>query len=156
MPAMPSNAEPDEARADLSRRMALKLSLAASGVLAAGGLVKFLNYEAAAGPPAAIELEAPETYTTGVATHLPAVGAWLLRDEGGLFAISTHCTHLGCTVERQADGYRCPCHGSRFAPDGQVLTGPGTRPLNYLRLSLSGQGRVVLHTDQVAAVTDRL
>ena len=156
MPATPSNVEPDEARADLSRRVALKLSLAASGVLAAGGLVKFLNYEAAAGAPTALELEAPEAYPTGTARHLPEVGAWLLRDEGGLFAISTHCTHLGCAVERQADGFRCPCHGSRFAPDGQALNGPATRPLHYLRLSLSGLGRVVLHTDQVVAATVRL
>jgi hypothetical protein len=41
------------------------------------------------------------------------------------------CTHAGCVVhwnpfERCWD---CPCHGSQFAPDGQVLNGPAVRPL---------------------------
>jgi glycine/D-amino acid oxidase-like deaminating enzyme/nitrite reductase/ring-hydroxylating ferredoxin subunit len=54
------------------------------------------------------------------------------RDEHGtLHAVSAVCTHLGCTVgwnsaERSWD---CPCHGSRFAPDGSVLQAPATRPL---------------------------
>ena len=54
------------------------------------------------------------------------------RDEGGrLQGVSPTCTHLGCLVawnpaERSWD---CPCHGSRFAPDGRVLEGPAVRPL---------------------------
>lgn len=54
------------------------------------------------------------------------------RDEDGhLHAVSTRCTHLGCEVawnsaERSWD---CPCHGSRFAPDGDILNGPATKPL---------------------------
>jgi glycine/D-amino acid oxidase-like deaminating enzyme/nitrite reductase/ring-hydroxylating ferredoxin subunit len=51
--------------------------------------------------------------------------------EGVLRAVSARCTHLGCIVnwndaERSWD---CPCHGSRFAPDGTVLHGPATQPL---------------------------
>jgi glycine/D-amino acid oxidase-like deaminating enzyme/nitrite reductase/ring-hydroxylating ferredoxin subunit len=54
------------------------------------------------------------------------------RDEAGvLHAVSPTCTHLGCEVrfndaERSWD---CPCHGSRFDPDGRVLAGPATTPL---------------------------
>ena len=54
------------------------------------------------------------------------------RDEGGeLHAVSTLCTHLGCAVvwntgERSWD---CPCHGSRFDPDGHVLEGPAVKDL---------------------------
>jgi glycine/D-amino acid oxidase-like deaminating enzyme/nitrite reductase/ring-hydroxylating ferredoxin subunit len=51
--------------------------------------------------------------------------------DGALRAVSARCTHLGCIVnwndaERSWD---CPCHGSRFAPDGTVLQGPATEPL---------------------------
>ena len=52
-------------------------------------------------------------------------------DDGELRAVSARCTHLGCIVawngaERSWD---CPCHGSRFAPDGAVLQGPAVSPL---------------------------
>jgi nitrite reductase/ring-hydroxylating ferredoxin subunit len=49
------------------------------------------------------------------------------RDDAGvLTSVSPVCPHLGCdvrwnTAERTWD---CPCHGSRFAPDGSVLNGP--------------------------------
>jgi glycine/D-amino acid oxidase-like deaminating enzyme/nitrite reductase/ring-hydroxylating ferredoxin subunit len=54
------------------------------------------------------------------------------RDEDGLVhAVSARCTHLGCIVnwndaERSWD---CPCHASRFAPDGSVIHGPAVNPL---------------------------
>lgn len=54
------------------------------------------------------------------------------RDEdGALHAVSAACTHLGClvafnTAERSWD---CPCHGSRFSLDGEVLQGPATKSL---------------------------
>lgn len=52
-------------------------------------------------------------------------------DEGSLHGVSLRCTHLGCLLrfngaERSWD---CPCHGSRFGIDGEVLEGPATRPL---------------------------
>lgn len=54
------------------------------------------------------------------------------RDDGGeLHLRSAVCTHAGCTVhwngfERCWD---CPCHGSQFGVDGDVLNGPAAQPL---------------------------
>jgi glycine/D-amino acid oxidase-like deaminating enzyme/nitrite reductase/ring-hydroxylating ferredoxin subunit len=59
------------------------------------------------------------------------------RDDGTLTAVSPVCTHLGCEVrwnpgERSWD---CPCHGSRFDPEGQVLHGPAVHALERTPLS---------------------
>jgi glycine/D-amino acid oxidase-like deaminating enzyme/nitrite reductase/ring-hydroxylating ferredoxin subunit len=55
------------------------------------------------------------------------------RDDGTLVAVSPVCTHLGCqvnwnTAERSWD---CPCHGSRFSPEGDVLQGPAVHRLEH-------------------------
>ena len=51
--------------------------------------------------------------------------------DGGLHAVSMRCTHLGCLVRFNAaeTSWDCPCHGSRFDVDGEVLEGPAVRPL---------------------------
>jgi glycine/D-amino acid oxidase-like deaminating enzyme/nitrite reductase/ring-hydroxylating ferredoxin subunit len=51
--------------------------------------------------------------------------------DGSMTVHSATCTHLGCIVawnesERTWD---CPCHGSRFARDGKVISGPAGKSL---------------------------
>lgn len=56
----------------------------------------------------------------------------VFRDDAGeLHGVSVRCTHMGCllrfnSAERSWD---CPCHGSRFGVDGDVLEGPAVSPL---------------------------
>ncbi|ELZ01898.1 FAD dependent oxidoreductase [Natrialba chahannaoensis JCM 10990] len=55
------------------------------------------------------------------------------RDAGGdLHATSAVCTHMYCLVEwNDAEcSWDCPCHGSRFAPNGEVLQGPANEGLS--------------------------
>ncbi len=71
----------------------------------------------------------------------PATGdpAWVLQLTSGQFtAVDAVCPHQGCTVNfvSPADGFACPCHGSRFAADGKLLGGPATRGLTTIAVSV--------------------
>jgi nitrite reductase/ring-hydroxylating ferredoxin subunit len=50
---------------------------------------------------------------------------------GALSALSPVCTHLGCLVHWNTaeKSWDCPCHGSRFDPQGRVLNGPAVTAL---------------------------
>ncbi len=65
-------------------------------------------------------------------------GAFLLADDFVLFdqddavwAVSRICTHLGCRLNYSEGDHLlvCPCHGSRFTPQGRRVAGPAKRDL---------------------------
>jgi len=65
--------------------------------------------------------------------------------ENGWHVITAHCTHKGCVVDWNASAseWQCPCHGSRFATDGQVRHGPAERPLTAPRARVDGDQLVI-------------
>jgi cytochrome b6-f complex iron-sulfur subunit len=52
--------------------------------------------------------------------------------------ILDNCTHLGCTFPWNANDqqFQCPCHGSRYAPDGTVVRGPAPLPLKIFHVAV--------------------
>ncbi|NOX46576.1 MAG: ubiquinol-cytochrome c reductase iron-sulfur subunit [Chlorobi bacterium] len=65
-------------------------------------------------------------------------------------ALSTVCTHLGCTVYWQKDKkeFYCPCHQGRFDKDGNVLAGPPPRPLDSYKVELEGDNVFIYFKDR--------
>ena len=62
------------------------------------------------------------------------------------YAISTTCTHLGCTVAWKAEQNRfvCPCHGSQYDEQGRVVHGPARRNLGLLTVVVKqNQARLI-------------
>lgn len=59
---------------------------------------------------------------------------------GNYVALSSICTHEGCTVDYSsaAGKFVCPCHGSSFTTSGVVVTGPASSPLTSYTVVKSG------------------
>jgi Rieske Fe-S protein len=62
-------------------------------------------------------------------------------EDGGLQAVSAACTHMGCAVHWNSaeKSWDCPCHGSRFSPNGEVRHGPAPRALAAVTLQDGGE-----------------
>src|SRR5260221_8872154 len=120
--------------ADPERRRLLRLlgkgSVVAAFVaqLGAAGRAFYPNilYE----PPSRFKLKRPEEYPPGF-TFDAAHRLFVIRDKEDFHVISAICTHLGCTVQWRGAEFDCPCHGSRFTPEGAVIGGSAPRPLPW-------------------------
>jgi menaquinol-cytochrome c reductase iron-sulfur subunit len=136
-----------EERPRPSRRALLRVAAVGSAVV--GGAVhawawmRSLKPNVLYEPPRRRRLGSPEGFPEGH-TFLAEHQVFLIRGPEGLRALSAVCTHLGCTVGRQGEGYHCPCHGSVFAADGKNVAGPAPRPLPWRPLSLGGGGVLVV------------
>lgn len=61
----------------------------------------------------------------------------LFKDDKGMYhALSATCTHLGCEIKWNAAecSWDCPCHGTRYDIDGNILTGPADRQLKKIEI----------------------
>jgi menaquinol-cytochrome c reductase iron-sulfur subunit len=68
--------------------------------------------------------------------------AWVTKDASEhIQAFSPWCTHLGCAYKWEAtrSEFICPCHGSRFSKNGDVLHGPAARPLDRYEVKVAGK-----------------
>ncbi|HET9782929.1 MAG TPA: ubiquinol-cytochrome c reductase iron-sulfur subunit [Candidatus Dormibacteraeota bacterium] len=63
-----------------------------------------------------------------------AFGGYVVKTGGKIEVYAQNCPHLGCTYNFNQDAktFDCPCHGSRFYLNGEVLHGPAQNPLAHL------------------------
>ena len=70
---------------------------------------------------------------------------YVLTDaQGAHTALSSTCTHLGCTVEVGSTHLVCPCHGSTFDRQGRVVRGPAEEPLPRYQTRLTSDGVLIV------------
>jgi len=123
-----------------SRRDYLKTAWKALGLVAAAEftavLVAFL-WPRAKGEgdqrTAVVEAGPVAEFTPASVTAFPKGRFYLVRlADGGFLALSSRCTHLGCTVpwSEKTQTFPCPCHASAFDMTGNVLDPPAPRALD--------------------------
>lgn len=92
-----------------------------------------------------------DQYPLGSVTPVEAGRFYLVRlQDGGFLAVYRRCTHLGCAVtyDQGTQQFVCPCHGSEFTMDGDVLNAPAPRPLDVFPMSITKTGDLVVNTSK--------
>lgn len=79
-------------------------------------------------------------FPSGTTKYFDRDQVYVFADEEGIYAISAVCTHLGCVVNKDHNGFACPCHGSRYDLDGSVEKGAATRDLPWFQISMLPSG----------------
>jgi nitrite reductase/ring-hydroxylating ferredoxin subunit len=138
------------ARRDFLGKAALS-SAASAMFLAALGIARLPRAAVLPSPSKKFRVTLPASMAEGAAFIPPGRSVAIVRDAEGLYAISTVCTHLGCIVKRTQEGFECPCHGSRFGGDGQVVRGPAPKALSWLALQDTGGGTIMIDEGKVVA-----
>jgi len=135
----------------ISRRYFFEaIGCGAIAAVAIGGGVwswQFLSPNVLFEPPSSFRAGRPGDYPLGSVTFNPQQRVFIVREkEGYFYALSAICSHLGCIANWRAEEgiIACPCHGSKFARSGEVLTGPAPRPLQRLLIELSEGGELVV------------
>jgi cytochrome b6-f complex iron-sulfur subunit len=116
------------------------------------GTVRFLFPNVLSEPPSTFRAGPASNYEEGrVDDKFKEVGAWIIkgRNERGveiIYALSTTCTHLGCTPNwlEAEKKFKCPCHGSGFKITGVNFEGPAPRPLERYAIRKTEEGEIVV------------
>jgi cytochrome b6-f complex iron-sulfur subunit len=99
-------------------------------------------------PPQTFKIGFPDDYSSNSVDikFKKQYNAWVVRDEESIFALSTVCTHLGCTPNwlPAESKFKCPCHGSGFRMTGIHFEGPAPRPLERFKISLANDGQILV------------
>ena len=128
--------------------LAAAFAVVASSVAA----LKFLTPNVLYEPSLRFKAGRPEDYADGSVAFLEEERVFIVRQGKTFRCLSAVCTHLGCTVNRTSQGYHCPCHGSVFNQQGQVLGGPAPRELEWFLVTLSKDNRLLVDkTERVMA-----
>ena len=138
-----------------NRRQAfVKLGAGSIGVALSGAAVfgyEFLSPNVLYEPSPIVDSGKPDQYPLGSVTQDLQTGIYIVHGPEGIYAMSAVCTHLGClTAWNPGLGIvACPCHGSKFTRDGTKIEGPAPRPLNWLRVSISDEGNLLVDRSAV-------
>jgi nitrite reductase/ring-hydroxylating ferredoxin subunit len=107
-------------------------------------------------PSGANDVGAPTAFALGKPVYQASGNFFVIRDSGGLYAVSARCTHEGVTVIDDGTQLVCKKHGATFTYDGDVTNPPAFFPLVHYEMCALSNGHVGVVISQVVAKTQRL
>jgi cytochrome b6-f complex iron-sulfur subunit len=126
-------------------------ALAVAGLGASAVTLQYFSPNVLFEPSAKFRAGTPELYPEIVdgkpsVTFLQDQQVYIVRTKDGFYAVSAVCTHLGCITQwkQEAEQIACPCHGSKFKPDGTKIEGPAPRALPHFAISLTADGELLV------------
>lgn len=135
----------------LTRRYFLEtIGGSAIGIAAAGSMAltaQFLSPNVLREPSLKFKAGSTENFPPDSVTLNKEQKVFIVRaKEGYFYTVSAVCTHLGCIANWKSEEgvIVCPCHGSKFGNEGNVLEGPAPRPLPRFAMTLDEQGQLVV------------
>jgi cytochrome b6-f complex iron-sulfur subunit len=117
-------------------------------------------------PPTGVPVGMPSAYSSTGLHIVLGTGVLIGRDENGLYALTSICTHQGCDMDGSFQGFaqgsvflggiQCNCHGSRFNTLGTVISGPAFQPLVAYQLTLGCDGILYADKNSIVSNTQRV
>jgi cytochrome b6-f complex iron-sulfur subunit len=158
--AKPGGAKPAAKKDDSGSRRGFLLAILAApfalawtlltvtGVIAVLGAARFMFPNILVEPPSKFKVGPPDDYPGGTVSNKwkAQFGIWIVHAEyqgrSLIYALSTVCTHLGCTPNwlEGEQKFKCPCHGSGFYITGINFEGPAPRPLERFAITKAEDG----------------
>jgi cytochrome b6-f complex iron-sulfur subunit len=135
---------------EITRRDFLnEVTLGALGIAGLGSVAvtyQFFSPNVLFEPPTTFRAGNPDLYPVHSVTFLQDQQVYIVRTPEGFYVVSAVCTHLGCVTQWKPDAemIACPCHGSKFKPDGTKIEGPAPRPLPHFAISLTTDGELLV------------
>ena len=81
------------------------------------------------------------------------------RDVGGLYAMTSVCTHNQCDLTVYGtlsdSGISCRCHGSGFSRTGDRVKGPAIQSLKHFKVDVAADGTISIDASTVVDATVR-
>jgi nitrite reductase/ring-hydroxylating ferredoxin subunit len=78
---------------------------------------------------------------------------FVVKDSGGLYAVSARCTHEGATCQVYQSEFLCPRHGAEFTWNGDIISGPVFTGLVHYAMCILPNGNVGVTTQTVSQST---
>ena len=144
------NSTTHPAKPGVSRRDFLnEITAGALGISGLGGTALIYQYfspNVLFEPSTTFRAGNPDLFPVNSVTFLQDQQVYIVRTLTGFYAVSAVCTHLGCVTQWKPEANRiaCPCHGSKFQPDGKKIEGPAPRPLPHYSITLTADGELLV------------